>query len=248
MGETPLTMREAARVRVVEELALRGWNAVDLARAAQIDVVTVSTFLSGERWPRRATRSKIESAVGMAPGSLGLLTADNVEVHETGRKLTKNSCDFLTGTERNQIKAAGDAAMNAAAREIMSSDSYMRRSRTIAEIALVVNDLRVAVEHPDEPWLAEYADVLRDILCIADGLAYWTTNGATERLTDAFVNDARPMLEAAEALLAVLVVPGEDVTLETLVELERSLTRHMRMLFYLATPGVPDRIIPTKPE
>lgn len=166
MKDARPSVRESVRIRVAEELAHRRWNTVDLARAANIDVVTVSTFLSGERWPRRATRSKIEAAFGLPPGTLGLLSADSVDVRE-GRESPKDSCGFLAVTERNQVKAAGDAAMNVAAREIMTSDSYIRRTRTIAEIALVVADLRDAVEHPAEPWPSAYSEVLSDILGFA---------------------------------------------------------------------------------
>lgn len=247
MKDARPSVRESVRIRVAEELAHRRWNTVDLARAANIDVVTVSTFLSGERWPRRATRSKIEAAFGLPPGTLGLLSADSVDVRE-GRESPKDSCGFLTVTERNQVKAAGDAAMNVAAREIMTSDSYIRRTRTIAEIALVVADLRDAVEHPAEPWPSAYSEVLSDILGIADGLAFWTTSAATQHLPDSFVTDARPMIETAEALLAALSGTETEVSIETLVARGRSLTRYMRVMFYLATPGAPERVIPTKPE
>ena len=81
MKDARPSVRESVRIRVAEELAHRRWNTVDLARAANIDVVTVSTFLSGEV-ALRATRSKIEAAFGLPPGTLGLLSADSVDVRK----------------------------------------------------------------------------------------------------------------------------------------------------------------------
>lgn len=60
-----------ARAMVAEEMARRGWNVADLARAARIDLGTAGDFLNGTRWLRRATQNKIEEAVEWWPGTIG---------------------------------------------------------------------------------------------------------------------------------------------------------------------------------
>ena len=137
--------------------------------------------------------------------------------------------------------------MNVAAREIMTSDSYIRRTRTIAEIALVVADLRDAVETSGTVAERVLGGTERHSrYCRRVGvLDYECSNTAPP---DSFVTDARPMIETAEALLAALSGTETEVSIETLVARGRSLTRYMRVMFYLATPGAPERVIPTKPE
>lgn len=48
------------------DMAERGWNATDLARAAAVSNMTVSRFFSGERRTAR-TAAKLASALGRTP-------------------------------------------------------------------------------------------------------------------------------------------------------------------------------------
>lgn len=62
--------RDAARRRVEEELADRGWNIADLAREAGVDPGTVGDFVGGSRWPQFSTRGKLAAAFGWTPDSI----------------------------------------------------------------------------------------------------------------------------------------------------------------------------------
>ncbi len=62
--------KAAARRRAEAEMAQRGWNQSDLARESRVDPKTVSTFLSGSRWPARATLAKIDEALELTRGTL----------------------------------------------------------------------------------------------------------------------------------------------------------------------------------
>jgi len=63
--------RERAGRAVANEIAERGWNSADLARHADIpDPATVREFIDGKRWPRGATRAKIEAALDWQTGHL----------------------------------------------------------------------------------------------------------------------------------------------------------------------------------
>jgi len=62
-----------------EELGIRGWNLVDLRLATgaggrpPLDRGTVETAAKGQTWPRRATRARLETAVGWEIGWTTLL-------------------------------------------------------------------------------------------------------------------------------------------------------------------------------
>jgi len=62
-----------------EELGGRGWNLVDLRMATAapgkqpLDRGTVETAAKGQTWPRRATRARLETAVGWDHGWTALL-------------------------------------------------------------------------------------------------------------------------------------------------------------------------------
>lgn len=62
--------RRIVRANVSSEMSTRGWNVVDLARAARIDVGTAGDFLNGSRWPQRATQNRIEEAVDWHLGTI----------------------------------------------------------------------------------------------------------------------------------------------------------------------------------
>lgn len=69
--------RDIARAAAAVEAAMaaRGWNVRDLANRASIDAATAGDFLAGTRWPRTATRGRIESALGWAPGTISQVAA-----------------------------------------------------------------------------------------------------------------------------------------------------------------------------
>lgn len=67
--------QDAARNAAVAEMAARGWETIDLARAAGIDPGTAGDFINGTRWPRLTSRSKIETAFGWELGKLTRLAA-----------------------------------------------------------------------------------------------------------------------------------------------------------------------------
>jgi transcriptional regulator with XRE-family HTH domain len=49
--------------RLVQDMTLRGWNATDLARAADVSAMTVSRFLRGEA-QTAPTAKKLADALG----------------------------------------------------------------------------------------------------------------------------------------------------------------------------------------
>lgn len=71
-GDTLVTLegKSAARRAAQAEMAMRGWNYVDLRQAAGIDAGTVADFLSGDRWPKLRTQGRIEAAFDWPPGTL----------------------------------------------------------------------------------------------------------------------------------------------------------------------------------
>ncbi len=62
--------RQRARTLVQTEMARQGLTFAALADKAEIDPGTLGKFLDGTRWPHIPTRAKIESALGLEPGSL----------------------------------------------------------------------------------------------------------------------------------------------------------------------------------
>lgn len=54
-------------------MAAKGWNVRDLVRESGVDAGTLGDFLSGQRWPRIATRGRIESALGWDPGTISAI-------------------------------------------------------------------------------------------------------------------------------------------------------------------------------
>lgn len=67
-------------VKIVEQhLARLGWSQAELARKAGINSATVGDFLAGGRWPQRATRNKIESALGLPAGTLAEETEEGAD-------------------------------------------------------------------------------------------------------------------------------------------------------------------------
>lgn len=63
-------MTEDARQRVALLLTERRWRQSDLVRASGIDKNTVSDFLSGKRKASPGTLQRIETALGLTPGTL----------------------------------------------------------------------------------------------------------------------------------------------------------------------------------
>jgi hypothetical protein len=64
-----------ARRAVTAAMHERTWNPTDIARESGVDVGTVSDFLSGQRWPRAATRARIERALSWPPGAINDIAA-----------------------------------------------------------------------------------------------------------------------------------------------------------------------------
>lgn len=63
--------RRRAGEAVAAAMAARGWNATDVAVAANIsDATTVRDFVNGARWPWSSTRGVIEKALGLEAGLL----------------------------------------------------------------------------------------------------------------------------------------------------------------------------------
>ncbi|WP_040161334.1 helix-turn-helix domain-containing protein [Nigerium massiliense] len=62
--------KQRARALVRTEMARQGLTFAALASAAEIDPGTLGKFLDGTRWPHIPTRAKIESALGLDPGTL----------------------------------------------------------------------------------------------------------------------------------------------------------------------------------
>lgn len=44
-----------------------------------LDPGTIGDFLNGARWPRRSTLARIELALGIEPGTLGMLAREEIE-------------------------------------------------------------------------------------------------------------------------------------------------------------------------
>lgn len=59
-----------ARQTAWGKLKRLNWSNADLASAAGVDPATVGDFLGGKRWPRPATLDRIETALGLTPGTL----------------------------------------------------------------------------------------------------------------------------------------------------------------------------------
>lgn len=65
--------RDNAANAVLARMAELRMNTSELARAAQLDLGTVSDFLSGKRWPKVGTRGAMEIALAWPPGTIGQL-------------------------------------------------------------------------------------------------------------------------------------------------------------------------------
>lgn len=65
--------REAARDALRRAMYEMKLGVTELAEASGVDPATAGDFLAGRRWPRAATLSKLEKAVGLTPGTLAAL-------------------------------------------------------------------------------------------------------------------------------------------------------------------------------
>jgi transcriptional regulator with XRE-family HTH domain len=63
---------------VTRAMAMRDWNAADLARAAGLTIDTVADFLGARRFPRASSLSRLERALDMEPGSLLAIATNTV--------------------------------------------------------------------------------------------------------------------------------------------------------------------------
>lgn len=107
--------QDAARNAATVEMAARGWETIDLARAAGIDPGTAGDFLNGTRWPRLTSLSKIETAFGWDLGKLTRLAAGS-DVSPNAHDdvlldLPKSAIKGLTdeGIEELKMKLRGQA-------------------------------------------------------------------------------------------------------------------------------------------
>lgn len=71
-GNSPAEDERLERASAMVSRALRRTvqSQAVLARRAGVDTGTVSDFLTGQRWPRAGTRSKLEKALYLPPGSI----------------------------------------------------------------------------------------------------------------------------------------------------------------------------------
>lgn len=72
----------AVAAAVDRALAGRGWSDLELADRADVDIKTVRSVLTGDRWPTRPTRTKLEDALGWERGSIRQL-AEGGQATET---------------------------------------------------------------------------------------------------------------------------------------------------------------------
>jgi hypothetical protein len=117
--------RELARRAVRREVAPEGRLA--FAKRAGVDPGTLANFLDGTRWPQSRTLSKIEAAIGWAPGYI-------VELAEGS-----------TTTEIESDAPAGARILVESYRQLSPEDQ--RRVERIVATFLVPNDQRAA-SHP----------------------------------------------------------------------------------------------------
>lgn len=70
--------KEAARDALRNAMHERNLGITELAEMSEVDPATAGDFLAGRRWPRAATLSKLEKAVGLTPGMLAALGEESV--------------------------------------------------------------------------------------------------------------------------------------------------------------------------
>jgi len=103
-------MDEAGKQRaaqyVSEQMASRGWTPNDLADQADVNIDTIRTLLNGTRWPWPGNQKKIENALGVPVGTIGVVAAgryqdsdmDPVEQAIRSSKLSRANQNKLVGT------------------------------------------------------------------------------------------------------------------------------------------------------
>lgn len=103
-----MTRDVTAAARAVEAaMAELGWNVRDLAREARADAGTIGDFLSSERWPRAATRGRIEKALGWPAGTIREVAEGAPAPSSDGSEPDPEVADLL----------ANDPTLSVAARE-----------------------------------------------------------------------------------------------------------------------------------
>lgn len=118
--------QDAAREAVRDELATRGWDRARFGREAGVDPATLRDFLSGARWPRPATLTKYDRALGWEPGTLDRIARGAAEApvsdlgHTAGVLLDMDESAYadLDPSEREEAIAAAKLAFTRTAREI----------------------------------------------------------------------------------------------------------------------------------
>lgn len=118
---------EAAREAVLNELGTRGLDRTYLATEANVDPATLRDFLNGTRWPRPATLTKLDRALGWEPGTLAGIARGAPAVsggdHTDGVLLDMDEAAYadLTPSEREEAVAAAKLAFTRTAREIRTT-------------------------------------------------------------------------------------------------------------------------------
>lgn len=62
--------REQARDAVRTAMGQQGLSIAAVTRATNLDKATIGDFLAGDRWPRPASLTKLDEALGWAPGTI----------------------------------------------------------------------------------------------------------------------------------------------------------------------------------
>jgi hypothetical protein len=78
-----------------------------LIRQTDLDPGTVADFLKGERWPRTATRSRIEDALGVDRGTLQMIADGWMDEPQEDRvEAAIEASELLTRAQKLRLRAA----------------------------------------------------------------------------------------------------------------------------------------------
>lgn len=99
--------RARAARYAVEQLGRLRQDERWLARQSDLDPATVGDFLKGLRWPRTATRGRIEDALGIQRGTLQLVAEDWHEAQPEGDRVEAaiEASDQLSRAQKLRLRA-----------------------------------------------------------------------------------------------------------------------------------------------
>ncbi|QRY48097.1 helix-turn-helix transcriptional regulator [Mycolicibacterium boenickei] len=180
--------------QLVRDIRLfRGWTPQALAEKAQVDVKTIRTLESGQRWPQDTTQRKIEHALQVPAGTIGIARLDHEfrgRFFKLLRGLAPSETLWLDPDDPNQADTRPEPSEDQQGSQQTSAQpaapsASAAHIATMVELSFLADDLDAAtgvslydLSDPDE--VQTYVDEVEDMVTAAEYLVKAVHEAAVE--------------------------------------------------------------------